>query len=721
MSSSSSESASSMGVSSSQISQGSLQTKAIPLLNSLNQISSIKLDRTNFLLWHSLVLSALRGHRMDGFISGAKPAPPEYITDSNNNRVVNPDFEEWLAADQIVYSWLLSTMTPEVASDFLHCINSAQIYKAVTELMNATSRSRITMYRYELQRTRKGSDSITEYLSKMKTLCDNLSMAGSPIPESDLITQTLAGLDSEFTPIVVYLSDKDNLSWFDMHTRLLTFEKHLEHLNSVNGVSASFANVAISTNSGGSGTNSQNGGSRGFNSYSNGGSRGFNSYSNGQRSFNNHSNGQRSQRGGRDGRGSRGGRGGRSKPTCQVCNRQGHTAVQCFYRFDRSYHGQENLKSAGQNDSSAYVATPSTLEDPDWYMDSGATNHITHQNVPGIIEAGNISVGNGHRLKVARSAHASFNSSTSRSLNLNRVLVVPDIKKNLVSVAELTNDNNVLVEFDSSSCFVKDKKTNRILLKGKKHNGLYKMAQGPCFPSAKAEKNVDCTVFLSVLDNWHRRLGHASINTVKKVLAACNISLSKQNRSHFCNACQLGKAHALPFPRSSSRAIEPLNLVHTDLWGPAPVLSSDGYCYYICFVDDYSRFSWIYPLRAKSEALTAFVHFKAMVENQFDRKIKILQSDWGGEYRVFQKQLNDAGIIFRHSCPYTSAQNGRVERKHRHIVECGLSLLAQASMPLKFWWEAFSMAVHIINRLPTVAIGNSPYEALFGKKPDFIC
>lgn len=149
------------------------------------------------------------------------------------------------------------------------------------------------------------------------------------------------------------------------------------------------------------------------------------------------------------------------------------------------------------------------------------------------------------------------------------------------------------------------------------------------------------------------------------------------------------------------------------------MVSVSGYRYYICFVDDYSRFAWIYPLHNKSEAFAAFKSFKNMVENRFDKRIKILQSDWGGEFRSFTNFLDENGIIFRHSCPYTSTQNGRVERKHRHIVEMRLSMLAQASMPIKYWWDAFAMAVHIINRLPTPVICKSPFEALFERKPKY--
>uniref|UniRef100_A0A803Q8A0 Integrase catalytic domain-containing protein n=1 Tax=Cannabis sativa TaxID=3483 RepID=A0A803Q8A0_CANSA len=117
---------------------------------------------------------------------------------------------------------------------------------------------------------------------------------------------------------------------------------------------------------------------------------------------------------------------------------------------------------------------------------------------------------------------------------------------------------------------------------------------------------------------------------------------------------------------------------------------------------------------------SAFIQFKALAENQFDTKIKQLRSDWGGEYQAFANLVNECGIDFNHPCPHTSAQNGRTKRKHRHIVEMGLTLFAQANMPLKYWVDAFQTSAYVINRLPTPVLnGKSPCEVLYSKKPDY--
>lgn len=163
-----------------------------------------------------------------------------------------------------------------------------------------------------------------------------------------------------------------------------------------------------------------------------------------------------------------------------------------------------------------------------------------------------------------------------------------------------------------------------------------------------------------------------------------------------------------------------MEFIHTDLWGPSPVASHTNFRYYIHFLDDYSRYTWLFPLKQKSDALAAFIHFKRLVENQFDRKIKQLRTDWGGEFQAFTQLVNENGILFQHSCPHTSEQNGRAERKHRHIVETGLTLLAQAHMPLKYWSYAFQTSIYLINRLPTSVLkGKSPFQVLFSKTPNY--
>lgn len=127
-------------------------------------------------------------------------------------------------------------------------------------------------------------------------------------------------------------------------------------------------------------------------------------------------------------------------------------------------------------------------------------------------------------------------------------------------------------------------------------------------------------------------------------------------------------------------------------------------------------------MKLKSDFFDIFIQFQKLVKNQHSTKIKIFQSDGGAEFKSnhFQFHLRQNGIQHQMSCPYTPSQNGRAERKHRHITETGLALLFHSHVPSYFWVDAFSTATYIINRLPTSILNNiSPFELLYCKPPNY--
>ena len=182
---------------------------------------------------------------------------------------------------------------------------------------------------------------------------------------------------------------------------------------------------------------------------------------------------------------------------------------------------------------------------------------------------------------------------------------------------------------------------------------------------------------------WHQRLGHPTSKVVKSILQSNKLGCSFDNKFYVCDACQRAKSHQLPYKTSVHVSSSPLELVHTDVWGPAQV-SSGGFKYYVSFLDDYSRYTWIYLIKNKSDVEQIFYNFQNHVERLLNAKIRIVQSDWGGEYHKLHQYFRRVGISHRVSCPHTSQQNGMAERKHRHIVKTGLALLAHSSLPLRF-------------------------------------
>jgi histone deacetylase 1/2 len=230
-------------------------------------------------------------------------------------------------------------------------------------------------------------------------------------------------------------------------------------------------------------------------------------------------------------------------------------------------------------------------------------------------------------------------------------------------------------------------------------------------------------VFTSVRvapSQWHARLGHPATPVVHHVLRRHELPFASSNKDlAVCDACQQGKSHQLPFSESTHIVKAPLELVYSDVWGHTQT-SVSGHNYYVSFIDAYSRFTWLYLLKRKSDVFDVFIQFQAHVERILHHKIIHLQSDWGGEYRNLNTFFQKQGIVHRVACPHTHQQNGAAERKHHHIVETGLTLLAHASVPFRFWSDAFTTACFLINRLPTRLLNmKTPVEVLFHEPPDY--
>jgi hypothetical protein len=104
--------------------------------------------------------------------------------------------------------------------------------------------------------------------------------------------------------------------------------------------------------------------------------------------------------------------------------------------------------------------------------------------------------------------------------------------------------------------------------------------------------------------------------------------------SSVCNACQLAKSHQLPYNNSIHRSTSPIELIFFDVWGPAPTFVG-GFKYYISFIDDFSKFTWIYLMNDRTNAQHIYMLFQAHVERLLDTKIKCVQSDWVGNIKNF--------------------------------------------------------------------------------------
>ncbi|WVZ49109.1 hypothetical protein U9M48_000490 [Paspalum notatum var. saurae] len=665
---------------SSSISNAAFNTMPTP---AFSHMVSVKLNQENYLLWAAQVLPYLRSQGLSGHIDGSLPAPSQTIATTpsedtgERSIIVNPEFTSWYHRDQLVLSVINSSLTEEILSTVVHCTSACQTWRTLEKMFASSSRARIMQIRMQLATIQKSDLSAADYFRKVKRLADTLAAIGKPLQDEEFISYLLRGLPSDYDSLVTSITTRpDSYTVSDVYAHLLSFETRHEHYNTLGQSSANNANRVAGRGGGSSGRNNRG--------------RGRGSAGRGQ-----------------------GGRSGRppaknnSGVPCQICGKASHDALQCWHRFDQAYQADDTVKQAA-------AATHGYAVDSNWYVDTGATDHITSDlerltTKERYTGGDQIQVANGAGLSISHVGHSSI-AGLTRPLHLNHILYAPKINKHLISVKKLATDNDAIVEFHPDSFFVKDRATKHLLLKGKCRNGLYTLPnKSQAFLTARISP-----------EQWHRRLGHPAAPVVLRILQDNNIAVNTEiSPSLICHACQLGKSHQLPFSSSSHVTTAPLELVHTDVWGPA-LPSVNNSKYYVSFIDDFSRYVWIYFLKCKSDVEPIFLQFQKHAENMLNTKIRAVQSDWGGEYQHLHRYFQTSGINHRISCPHTHQQNGLAERKHRHLVETGLTLLSQAQLPLRFWDEAFNTASYLINRMPSRTIGHdTPLHKLFGTNPDY--
>jgi histone deacetylase 1/2 len=371
--------------------------------------------------------------------------------------------------------------------------------------------------------------------------------------------------------------------------------------------------------------------------------------------------------------------GGGPRPTCQVCGKYGHDALRCRNRFNHAFQPDE------PRPRNANVAHANNTSDSNWYFDSGATDHLTadldrlsfQERYNG---KDSVQVANGAGLQISHTGHSQINGS-SRPLLLNNILRVPNMSKNLLCVHKLLRDNNAYAKIFPFHFYIKDQARKALLLRGRCQDSLYPVPSNVI--SSSSPRRLGLTSSTLSAESWHRRLGHPSNKVIESVIRSNKIACALPSQSSVCDSCQRAKVHQLSYARSSHVTSSTLELVHSDVWGTAHI-STGGFRYYVCFVDDFSRYTWIYLIKHKSDVEQSFYHFQTHVERLLQTKIRMVQTDGGGEYRRLSRFFSRIGIQHRLICPHTSKQNGIAERKHMHIVETGIALLAHSSLPIRF-------------------------------------
>ncbi|KAK0586597.1 hypothetical protein LWI29_009370 [Acer saccharum] len=354
-----------------------------------------------------------------------------------------------------------------------------------------------------------------------------------------------------------------------------------------------------------------------------------------------------------------------------------------------------------------------------WYLDSGCSRNMTgnkefFKNLV-LKDGGWVTFGDGTKKQVLGKGTICIPGLPK----LRNTLYVDGLQANLISITHLCEIFQE-VSFNKDVCTIIDKKGDVVLRVKRSIDNCYCLEIDPLTCNMAHECNK--------LDLWHQRLGHMNFKDLKKLekhgIVRGLPNLGKKLEV-VCEPCQLGKQTKVPHKKNSYIATKrPLELVHMDLMGPIQTESINGKKYIFVCVDDFSRFTWVYFLRNKTEAFDYFKKFCNQVQNEKGldiKKICRIRSDHGTEFEnaKFSEFCDGLGISHEFSAPRTPQQNGVVERKNRVLQEMARVMLNSKKVPRNLWAEAVNTACYVSNRVfKRPGTKQTSYELWKGKKPN---
>lgn len=425
--------------------------------------------------------------------------------------------------------------------------------------------------------------------------------------------------------------------------------------------------------------------------------------------------------------------------SCYKCKKKGHWANTCPLKDKEKEKGSEGANKAEEERAEAvteFAGKAGSIHDTEanatssntfhWNTDTGATSHMTpHRNwirnytpykVPIRLADNTVIYSQGMGTVLFRPV---INGKLHRDVEFARVLHVPDLCNNLLAVLYLTCQKGFNVHILSDRMEF-HRQGSLLFTASVTDNGIGYLngSTVDIFENVHLASTLPLDLIL-----WHRRLAHHNYAGIKRMINHNLVDgltlVSKTPPDPICEPCLAGKMHANPFPSSEYRASQPLELVHSDLHQLKDT-SIKGFKYWITFIDDYSRFKVVIPLKLKSGALAAFKDYKAWAENQTGRTIKGCRCDKGGEYmsNEYINYLNSLGIYKQYTVRNRPQQNGVAEHANRTLAERITAMLDEASVSRAYWVECLAALVHVHNRCESSAVEKTPYEMLFKQKPD---
>uniref|UniRef100_A0A2N9EJB2 CCHC-type domain-containing protein n=1 Tax=Fagus sylvatica TaxID=28930 RepID=A0A2N9EJB2_FAGSY len=298
------------------------------LLSNMANLMSIKLDSTNFIVWKHQLSSILKAYSMIDFVDGTVPSPSRFLVNPEGNltTTVNPEFQIWNIRDQALLTLINSTLSQPVLSMVVGQNSAQSVWKTLEHRFTSTSRANVLNLKIELHNLKKGSETVSSYLQKVKNTRDKLIAVGTLIDNEEMLHIILKGLPKEYGPFCSAIRTRNEPVSFEEIMVLLQTEE--QSIAEVVDSSKDMHSMAMN--------NSQRGRGGRYNhtNYTN-------QYSNNQfptsNSFTqNHSS---QSQGKSDG----------TRPTCQICGKSGHQALDCYHRMDFAYQGATDHLTSNLN------------------------------------------------------------------------------------------------------------------------------------------------------------------------------------------------------------------------------------------------------------------------------------------------------------------------------------------------------------------------------------
>ena len=353
----------------------------------------------------------------------------------------------------------------------------------------------------------------------------------------------------------------------------------------------------------------------------------------------------------------------------------------------------------------------------DWYVDSASSGHyVNNENQLDNKQSVSASVitANGQQCNVSSIGDLNMKTDNGFVMNMKQVECVPSFGKNLLSVPVSCDRGNIVI-FDENKCIFLDKNNCNLKYNEKAVTlNVPRVGNAYVFKANKisSQQYISGNSMAVQQSYWHQRLGHPSIDKMRRILKNSKIDKFQ------CDECRLSKCVRTSHPLVKEN-YGFMQRISADLIGPLPE-SGTGHKFVLHLVEHHTSFGGVYTIKTKDESVKHVIEFIDYCENQTGQKLKEFLSDNGTEFVNYQLQyhLKRKGVEFVTTTPYTSQQNGKVERRNRTLMDCARTILKDSKLPNEFWPFAVNTANYLINRWPTRNM-IIPYEKFMGRKVSY--